>query len=244
MKISLTVTKGLIALLVTATIAGCKGPAKDTATVEGRLVDAKGFKLVLAEMDTRQIRPVDSVMTDAPGTFAFRPIVKETGFWLLKAPSGKVLVLVLSPGDRLTVNGSAVDFPNRITLTGPAETMAIDSFYKVTRKHEARVDSLEALLLSRQDSADFLALSQQADTILGQILISQRMLETKFLSTHPAIIGNLLVLNYAFGPQPVLDPRTDIAWYIRVDSALCARWPDNKHVAAHHQRMLQSGGGK
>ena len=242
MKIQSIVIKAIAAFLLAATVAGCHGPASDTALIEGGLTDAKGFRLVLAEMETRQIHPVDSVSLDGTGRFTFRPVVREPGFWLLKAPSGKVLVLVLGPGDHLTVSGSAVDFPNRTTLSGPSETMAVDSFYKATRKHEARVDSLEALLLSRQDSADFLTLSQHVDTILGEILIAQRARETGFLTAHPGSIGSLLVLNYAFGPQPVLDPKNDVVWYQRVDSALYCRWPNNKHVAAHHKRMLQSAG--
>ena len=234
--------KKIIAILgvtILVCISACHHPPGNTATVMGSFTDADGFKLILQEMDTREIHAIDSVVMDHSGKFSFCPIVNEQGFWLLKAPTGKILVLLLNPGDNVTLSGNARDFPDNITMKGPVETMSLNDFFRHTRLNERKVDSLEMLLIDRQDSSDYFPLTQKIDSSFRQIAESQRTFEKNFIDAHPGSIASLVVLNYAFGMNQVLNPETDFIYYQKLDSALFIKYPENKHVKYHHQRMAE-----
>jgi hypothetical protein len=190
-------------------------------------------------MDTREIHVIDSVVLEQSGKFSFNPAIEEPGFWLLKAPSGKILVLLLDAGDSIELSGSARDFPDNVILKGPADAMLLNDFFSYTRHNESEVDSLEMLLIERQDSADYYPLTQKLDTLFRSIWERQRAFEIDFLTKHPESLASLIILNYAFGLSPVLSPEEDFHYYELLDSALIMRYPDNKHVKFHHQRVLE-----
>jgi hypothetical protein len=221
-------------------IASCQHPDGGQVIVSGSLADADRFKLVLQEMDTKAIRSIDSVILDHGGKFDFIFNVSEPGFWLLRSPEGKVMVLLLNAGDRVELSGSAGDFPDNVILKGPEEALLLNEFFRFTRSNEHKVDSLEMLLVERQDSSDYYQLTQQLDTSFRQIWESQRNYEMAFIDNHPGSLASLIVLNYAFGMSPVLSPDEDSAYYVTLDSTLSRQFPGNKHVKFHHRRIKEN----
>ena len=227
--------------LILIIVAGCRHSRHNSASIEGNLADASGIKLTLLEMDTKAMQPIDSVVPGKGGSLTFSPVVSESGFFLLRAPSGKIMVLLLNPGDQVELTGSVQDFPDHVILKAPREAMLLNDFFRSTRGSEKEVDSLESLLIDRQDSADYYALTQNVDKRFQLILERQRSLESAFITKNPGSLASLVVLNYAFGLNPVLLPDKDFLYYQKVDSALMAKMPGNKHVKFHHQRVLELG---
>jgi hypothetical protein len=219
--------------------ASCQPQKEKRAFINGSFPDGAGVKLVLQEMDIKEIRSVDSVTAGIDGKFGFTLNQAEPGFWLLKAPSGKILVLVLRPGDTIELTGSFIDFPDNVVLRGPRDAMLMHEFFHYTRRHETAIDSLQLVLAGRQDSADFYTLTQKLDTSFRMIWEKQRMYEMAFIDTHPGSLATLIVINYAFGLSSVLDPDEDLAYFSKTDSALMKTYPDNKHVKFHHQRVKE-----
>ena len=232
-------TKYIFMVSIMIFVTSCRQPASNMAQVQGALAEASGFKLVLQEMDTREIHAIDSVILDNNGMFSFSPVIKEPGFWLLKAPTGKIMVLLLNAGDQVELLGSTRDFPDNVYLKGPEETMLLYDFFHDTRSNERKVDSLEMLLVDRQDSADYYQLTQKLDTSFKSIWENQRSHEISFINQHPGSLASLVVLNYAFGMSPVLSPEEDFGYYQKLDSILFGKFPGNKHVKFHHQRVLE-----
>ena len=227
----------LIEFVITVCITSCQLSTADVAHVKGNLPDAAGIKLILQEMDTKEIHSIDSVVPDQSGKFSFTPVIMEPGFWLIKDPTGKIIVLLVQPGDHVELSGSVRDFPDQIVMKGPEETMLLNDFFRHTRVNERRVDSLEMLLVERQDSSDYYQLTQKLDTSFRQIWESQRKYEMSYIDTHSGSLASLVVLNYAFGMSPVLGEEEDFGYYQKLDSALYKKFPKNKHVKFHHQRV-------
>jgi hypothetical protein len=227
----------LTGISILVLLAACQHHSGTKAVINGKLSDASGVSLTLQEMDIRDIHSLDSVVPGLDGTFNFNPVVKEPGFWLVKAPSGKILVLLLQAGDVVELSGSARDFPDNVVLKGPQEAMLLDDFFRRTHVNERQVDSLEMLLVERQDSSDYYQLTQKLDTSFRQIWERQRNFEMVFIDNHLASLASLVVLNYAFGMSPVLSPEEDFAYYQKLDSSLSKNFPGNKHVRFHHQRV-------
>ena len=233
------IKKIFLAIAGIVLITSCQHPVGNTAHIKGFLTGGSGLKLTLEEMDTREIHAIDSVILDNSGQFEFSPVIHETGFWLLKAPSGKILVLMLNAGDQIDLTGSVVDFPDHVILKGPEEAMMLNDFYRHTRLKEKQVDSLEMIIADRQDSSDYYQVTQKLDTSFKQIWENQRKDEMAFINKHPGSLASLLVLNYAFGMSPVLSPEEDFMYYHKLDSALNDKFPENKHVKFHRQRVLE-----
>ena len=220
-------------------VASCRPETEKRSFINGSFSDGAGVKLLLQEMDIKEIRSMDSVTTGNDGKFGFTLNQTEPGFWLLKAPSGKILVLLLHPGDSIVLSGSFIDFPDNVILHGPGDARLLDEFFHYTRQHETIIDSLQMVLAERQDSADFYTITQKLDTSFRMIWDKQRMYEISFIDSHPGSLANLIVINYAFGLSSVLDPDEDLAYFSKVDSALMKTYPDNKHVRFHHQRVKE-----
>ena len=93
------------------------------------------------------------------------------------------------------------------------------------------------MLHEHEGSPDFLKVSSDADAGFQRISENQRKLELEFLHNNPNSLACLIVLNYSFGPQPILDIDHDFACYQRVDSSLQLICPQNKHLIYHHKRV-------
>ncbi len=226
-------------LLILLFCSSCQHQSRNRAVVHGKLADAKGLTLVLQELDTKEIHSMDSIVADPSGEFNFIPVILESGFWLIKAPTGKILVLPLNAGDKVELTGSARDFPDNVIVNGPQDAMLLNEFYRFTRKNEREVDSLEMLLIDRQDSAAYFELTQKVDSSFRQIWERQRSSEMAFIAKNPHSLASLIVLNYSFGMSPVLSPEKDFVYYQKLESTLYRQFPENKHVKFHHQRVLE-----
>ena len=100
-------------------------------------------------------------------------------------------------------------------------------------------DSLTDLLHQHQYDDDYYQLTLSTDEIFGRIWEDQKSFERNFIDRHPGSLATLLVLDYAFGPRPVLSEQDDWDYYKKVDSVLMKKYPTNKHVLFHHKRMMR-----
>jgi len=228
-----------LSCLFTVFFVSCKTHLPDQTLIRGQLTNRPGEKIVLTELDTKSIRKVDSAILNEGGKFRFLVKVPEPGFYMVQSQQGKVLVLYARPGDTIDLTGSMISFPDNITVKGPEETLKLEGFFRFTRQNEKRVDSLENLLVEKQDSAGYYPLTLRIDTAFRQIWESQRDYEKAFITRNPGSLISLIALNYAFGFSTVLSPDEDSVWYRKLDSALMKRYPGNKHVKYHHRRLLE-----
>jgi hypothetical protein len=224
----------LLLLLLTA----CQSRKNSETTISGKLTESSGTLLTLLEMDTQEMKKIDTVLLDSTEGFMFRLNPAEAGFWLLKDPAGKVLVMVIHPGDQIELSGSAAEFPDLLQLKGSEDAMNLHDFYCETRKEESLVDSLEIELSNHQYDNDYYKTTQKIDTLLHQIWERQRVREISYINRYPGSLSSLVVINYAFGMSPVISPEEDPRYFLKLDSSLTAAFPENKHVKYHHQRVL------
>lgn len=218
-------------------LAGCQ-KNKNLVEISGQLSHSEGFTLRLSEMDPREIIPVDSVSLDSKGRFQLEFPVADPGFYTLEAADGKIVVLIIHPGDKIAVSGNAEHFPDDIQIEGPPEAIELHKFFTETRLLEKSIDSLEQVLMSRQDDDNYFEVTSQADTLLRKIWEEQRAREISYIEKNASKLSSLVVINYAFSVTPTLGMEEDFHYYALLDSTLSAAFPENKHVQFHKQRMV------
>ncbi len=209
------------------------------AFILGEISNAGGELLVLQELCTKDIHNLDSGKIHSSGRFSFRISPLETGFYMLKAPSGKVLVMMIGKGDTIQLKGDFSAFPDQIIFKGNKEATRLHDFFIFTHKNEKEVDSLEMLLVEKQDSSGYYQLTQMIDSAFQKIWKRQKAYEEDFITRNPHSLASLIVLNYAFGMSPVISPNEDFAYYLILDRSLPAVYPGNKHVVYHQQRVKE-----
>jgi len=186
-------------------------------------------------MGVKEIIPLDSARI-GNGKIAFSHKIEQPGFFLLIFPSGKRLTLVMKKGEDILITGNLLGHTNDFTLTGSEDSQLLQSFFHVTRMNTDRIDSVKRSLLVHEGSDDFLRFSLKADSLFARVSADQKKLEKEFIDRHPISLASLIVLNYAFGPKPVLTMEEDPDYYLKLTS-LFSLYPKNKHVLYHLARV-------
>ncbi|MCX6247780.1 MAG: DUF4369 domain-containing protein [Bacteroidetes bacterium] len=213
-----------------------RGQKNDSFTIRGQFQHAGNEKIVICEMDVREIIPVDSAVPDNEGNVSFSHPLDQPGFYLLIFPDGKRITLVMQAGEDLILKGDLRNPDGEFTLTGSVGSELLEGFFRATMKNKARIDSVKRVLLREEGTDEFLRSGLKADSLFFRINEDQKKLEKEFIDRNPESLASLIVLNYSFGPKPVLTMEDDLAWYQKL-TGLYRIYPKNKHVLFHMKRM-------
>ncbi len=211
----------------------------DSFTIHGQFSNCTGEKILLEEMDINAIIPLDSANIDHEGNIRFTHKTNQAGFYLLRFPDRKKILLLLDKNENLEIAGDCQKPAEDLILKGSQETLLLTNFFKTTNRKRKTVDSLKAVIHAHEDNPDFLKISADADAGFQRISENQRKLELEFIINNPNSLACLIVLNFSFGPRPILDIDHDFFYYQKVDSCLQIIYPNNKHVIYHHQRVME-----
>jgi Domain of unknown function (DUF4369) len=205
-------------------------------TIQGQFSNSRSEKVVLCEMEVKEVIALDSAKIDKDGKVTFSHQLDQTGFFLLMLPDGRRIILVMKRGEDLLINGDLRDTTGAFHLSGSEGSQLLEDFFRTTMKNKIRIDSLKRVLRSHEGSADFLRFSMTADSLFLWISEDQKKLEKQFIDRNPQSLASLIVLNYSFGPKPVLTMEEDLPYYQKLTS-LYRVYPKNKHVLFHLARV-------
>jgi hypothetical protein len=214
------------------------GEHKNEIRVSGTIGHGAGEKVYFKEVDLSGINVLDSAVLASQGTFSFRFEPEGAGFYLITLKQ-RQWILVMDKGDRVEISGDLDRPDDSIRITGSEESILLRDFFIETARNKSEADSLTAILKAHIGSPRFYELSDSLEPVFGAILESQQELEKDYIRSHPQSLTSLIVLNYAFGPSAVLPLEDNFALYLELDSTLSGKYPGNKHVVRHHQRVSE-----
>jgi len=137
------------------------------------------------------------------------------------------------------IKGDLKSFPRNYEVTGSQGSGLLKQFYDHTNRNKEKGDSLMDILHTHQYASDYYKITISFDTLFQEIWQDQRKFEKNFIDKNISSLSSLLVLNYAFGPRPVLSKDEDFSYYLKVDSSMMRSFPANKHVIYHHKRITE-----
>jgi len=214
-------------------------------TINGHLANSKGEKIILCEMGVKEITPLDSTNIDPAGKFQFSCKTNQPGFYLLIFPDGSRLTLVIKNGENLILDGNRKEPIADYTISGSQDSQLLQDFFHATMQNKIRVDSIKSILKNHEGSDDLLKMSMVADSSFSVINTDQKKFEKDFIDKNPTSLASLIVLNFSFGPKPVLTMEEDFLYYKKL-AGLAQVYPTNKHVLYHLERVkvFQNNSGK
>jgi hypothetical protein len=142
----------------------------------------------------------------------------------------------MKKGEDLHITGDITGPTSDFNLSGSPDSQLLQTFFHATIRNKDRIDSIKKVLLMHEGADDFLRFSMTADSLFSRVSEDQRKLEKEFIDRHPMSLASLIVLNFAFGPKPVLTMEEDLPYYLKLTS-LFNLYPKNKHVLFHLARV-------
>jgi len=185
------------------------------------------------------IHNLDSIMLDDKGLFRFTINPIEAGFYILKPSSGENIILLLEKEEEVNIFADLKDQPFDYKVKGSPGSILLKEFYDRTLPNLVKADSLRSVLMENRDSPSFYQLSLSFDTLFLKLMADQKNIGLKFIQQNPNSLASLIVLNYKFGMMPVLKAEEDFPVFLKLDSALSIRYPSNKHLTFHHNRVIE-----
>lgn len=216
----------------------CSNSHRDRILVQGR-IDGVTEIVYLLEQTTSELIKIDSTVPDDHGIFSISTKADETGIYALRITTDHQVVFIAAPGDTLLITGNLNAFPSNIQVSGNEESELLHTFYLYSAKNLREVDSIQRVIERSQGEEDFYELTLKADSSFNQIWERQKRYEIEFINENAGNFAILLVVNYHFGVKPVLSPKEDPESYRRVDSALMAGFPGNRHTFFFHQWLKE-----
>jgi hypothetical protein len=208
----------------------------ETFTIQGQFSNSRGEKIILCEMDVKEIIAIDSANISKEGNIHFSHKIDQAGFYLLVFPDVRRIILVIKRGEELFIKGDLMNSTGDLDISGSEDSQLLENFFRSTTKNKARIDSVKRELSRHEGSEDFLRFSMFADSLFFRISGDQKKLEKEFIDRNPQSLASLIVLNYSFGPKPVLTLEEDLPYYQKL-AGLFRIYPENKHVLFHLARI-------
>jgi hypothetical protein len=223
-----------IFLFSNCTDSGTKGTR---TTVSGSFPAFKGKSLTISEFDINSAIPIDTVKIGDDGSFKFKFNRQHAGFYLLKIDNRNFLTLVLDKEKKVKVFSDGDNLKKGYTVEGSVDSELYRDFEINLEINRGKVDSLSKTYKDSQRSNAFRSIQMSLDKRYQEIFASQRENSMLFLDEHCSSLASLLVINRRFGEKKIIDEENDFAYFLKLDSCLSLKYPDNKHLAEHKRKL-------
>lgn len=222
-------------LALSVLMPGCgPGSEADGIWLSGEVMQGTAARIVLNFIDTSGVKPVDSLKLKKDGSFSFRIKPGEGGFYFLRAGKEQSGMLVLFPGDAVTVKMGGNAKP---AISGGKEAEEYSRFFSAAQNGMNKIDSLAEFIQNNRHRKDFLQLKNRADSAYTAIVGAIKSEAAGYLEKHPDYLSLLPALNLRLRQAPLFDELTDTRLFLYTDSTLNLHFPDNRYVIQNRQRI-------
>ncbi|PID92657.1 MAG: hypothetical protein CSA96_02275 [Bacteroidetes bacterium] len=213
----------LIALMALSTL-GCQ---KNNISIEGRIENQSQQTIYLEKLDVNRTLLVDSVKLKPNGSFALRIQAEQAELYILRNSQGKVLNLLLSPGDHISIETDSASFGDRYTVSGSPESENIRKLVEQLNRTRFEMDSLRKAAELIEDAG-----SPEMDLIRSayiQTIIRQKRFSIRYIIAHQGELSSVYALyqKYTDGSPVVSGQEGDLQYFKAVADSLEVTHPDS-----------------
>jgi hypothetical protein len=239
--LSKIITRYLPVILLILFTTGCEDSGKNgiKTRISGSFPALKGRLISLSEIDIDKAIPIDTTRISESGKFSFKFHRPSAGFYLLKIDNRNYITLILDKEKEVTVSSEKKELRSGYEITGSADSYIYSQFEIFLETNRNKVDSLTVKYKDFQRSARFESMKLELDEDYKNVFNSLHQYATAVLDNHCTSLASLLIINRRFGQRKILEEEKDYAYYVKVDSCLSSKYPDNKHFISFHKRVSQ-----
>ncbi len=209
----------------------------DYFILRGQLDNAANKQLYLQELTTTDLIPLDSLSTNASGSFSYRASLDEATYIILRADHDSYLTLVVEPGEEIMIRGDAQDLQGNHQINGSEGSELLSGFNSILARNHQRVDSLARILRGSKYQDNFMTLRLGIESAYRDILDEQRNEARKFIRENPRSLASIIVLYQFFGNQLLLSEEEHFDYFELLGQSLAEAYPTNRHVLDLNRRV-------
>jgi len=205
--------------------------------LEGRLEGVSGNQLEVQELTTNDLIPLDTIDVDQDGSFSYRGVIDEAGFYILKADDANQITLVIEPGDEISLKGDASNMQETLSVEGSECSVLLSELNGRLRESYIKVDSLSAVFEASQYTDSFPEVRDRLNRIYNEIFEDHQDYVKSFISDNPQSLASIIALYQFFGNHLLLNESEDFEYFVKLSESLSEIYPTNRHVMDLKRRV-------
>lgn len=217
-------------------LSGC---GKNSFDINGTLTGADpGTTIYLEKLGSTSIEKIDSAIIDEAGKFRFSEDIAKPAFYLLRSGDNSFLTALIEPGEKIFLIAAADSLGLPTELKGsPGTQLLIDYNIRLQQSLE-ELGELNKIYEENMEGSDLELVMADLDKQASEILASLNSYTKDYIDSNLNSLVTLVALYQQVVPQVyVLNPETDIEYFMKVDSTLFALYPDYEPVTFLHEQI-------
>jgi thiol-disulfide isomerase/thioredoxin len=211
-------------------------------SIIGKLDNAEGKMIYLYEMSTYDLNLMDSVIIDSNGEFRFDGEIDQVRFMSIRENEINYLVLIVSPGEKISISGDFSDLQKTATVSGSPESELAVEMNRKMHSTILQLDSLGRYYRSNLNgsAAQIQELRDDIARSFQETAEEQREYTIDFITRNPGSLASLMALYQQIDPNTfVLNRQEDFHYYSLVDSVLIAKYPSLDYTVTLNENVRE-----
>lgn len=205
--------------------------------LKGNLTNGNGAAIYLEQLSNEGATTIDSALIDDKGEFTLNTELPEPGFYNLKVSESSFATLILDSLQKVTVSGDAGDLGNTYKVSGSEDSQLFWEVNEISKNNYHKRDSLQKVFQSQLNSQNpdqktIDSLDKAIGFNFDLLVESHNKYLVNFVEQHLSSFASLVAIQQ-------LDEAEYSRYYVMLDSALSAKYPNSMYVKLFHERSSQ-----
>jgi thiol-disulfide isomerase/thioredoxin len=214
---------------------------QNTVKISGTILNpVPGEYIILDELKSNELKPIDSVKVSSNGTFTFKREIKQPSFYLLKSNNNNFLTMLVEPGEKITmkVHSDSLNYP--ISLEGSKGTESMAEYNKTLRTTIKKLTGLNKIYEQNLEKPELPKVIESLDSLANIYLEEINAFTKNYIDENLKSLVSLVALYQQVAPSVyVLNPAKDMKYFLKVDSSMYSQYPDYEPVVTLHQQVKE-----
>lgn len=226
-------------LAIIALVLILSGCGEKSFVINGTLTDATPGSIVyLDRLGSTNMDVIDSVAVDESGNFRLAYKATSPAFYLLRASNTSFLTTMIEPGEKITIKAKADSLGFPTLLEGSPGTSLMVSYNERLQEALSQLGELNAVYEENINNPDLESVMADLDNRAQTILQEMNSYTRDYIDANLSSLVSLIALYQQVVPEVyVLNPQTDIDYFMKVDSSLFSLYPEYEPVSFLHEQV-------
>ncbi|MBI4946589.1 MAG: AhpC/TSA family protein [Bacteroidetes bacterium] len=204
--------------------------------VKGKLSNSKGEYISLVDVNSSQIKTLDSVQVNEKGEFIFTNKVPAKGFYILQIAPSNYATIIADSSEKIIFEGDAKNLRESYKVSGSKDSEIFLQFNEYTREKFKAMEGLrnkqdsirrvfEAFMNTTNNTFNNDSLSKELEPIFDKYSENYKKLADETNVYLKKFIDENITSFAALAAVQMLNPQKDIDYFVKVADALTAEYP-------------------
>lgn len=213
---------------------------KGTFTISGKINGTEeGTMIRLGRLGSQVLEPYDSTLINADGYFLLEGEIEMPEFFVLKTSDNSFITILMEPGENLTITADFDSLNNPTFLEGSDGTELMLQFNKRLMQTIDELSALSDVYNSNLDNPDLDQVMTDLDNRAQSILAEINEYTKEYIDKNLTSLAAMVALYQQVSPGVyVLNPETDLDYFLKVDSSLLSLYPESEPIIDFHEQIV------